>query len=189
MLSKALGAVAGERSTRRILTTSKSMSHALLTPSSPYPKLKIARGQVIDPMGISIRVPAPPGSTLKAKTHIELLPEESLYLLERGSLQIWIGREAETAEEVEAGLGEWADEEWGVKGAIEMSVQEGFGIFIGKDALTWERYQVSLVMRPRLISGVCVHETSGLYGTTHTTISAPSFYRGGPYAQGSSASL
>lgn len=80
----------------------------------------------------------------KTKTYTQYLPEEALYLLERGSLQIWIGREPENEEDVRNGIGEWKDEEWGVGGAVEMSVMEGFGAFIGKDGLTLERYQVSL---------------------------------------------
>jgi tRNA-splicing endonuclease subunit Sen54 len=64
------------------------------------------------------------GASIKrgGKTRTELLPEEALYLLERGSLQIW-------------------DEEWGVSGAVEMSVMEGFSLLLGQDGLTWERYQ------------------------------------------------
>jgi len=59
-------------------------------------------------------------------------------------LQIWLGREPENPEDYENGIGEWSDEESGVVGAVEMSVMEGFGAFIGKDGLTWERYQVNL---------------------------------------------
>lgn len=121
------------------------MSHALLTPSSPYPRLLVARGHILDSLGISIR-----GHSLqsnpnrKGKTYTQFLPEEALYLLERGSLQIWLGREPENPEDYENGIGEWSDEESGVVGAVEMSVMEGFGAFIGKDGLTWERYQVNL---------------------------------------------
>jgi tRNA-splicing endonuclease subunit Sen54 len=80
---------------------------------------------------------------------MELLPEEALYLLERGSLQIWYGPSAQTVNEVEAGVGEWCDEEYGVKAAMEMSVLEGFATFIGQDNLTWERYQVGGIAHHR----------------------------------------
>jgi tRNA-splicing endonuclease subunit Sen54 len=70
----------------------------------------------------------------KAVPTIQLLPEEALFLLERGSLQIWM-RPGE-------GAAEWDDEIWGVPGAVEMSVADAFAAFLGKDGLTWERYQV-----------------------------------------------
>lgn len=126
-----------------LITTSNSISHALLTPNKPFPRLLVIHGHLLDTMGITVRTPPPAGSKGKGKTSLELLPEEALYLLERGSLQIWIGRDPETDEEIEAGVGEWCDDEYGVKGAIEMSVMEGFGAFIGREGLTWERYQVN----------------------------------------------
>jgi len=116
------------------------MAHALLTDSSAYPRVLIARGHLLDGLGISVRYPA--GPTGKPKTYTELLPEEALYLLERGSLQIWTGKAAKTLQEVADGLGEWCEEEYGVKGAVELSVMEGFATFIGQDGLSWERYQV-----------------------------------------------
>jgi hypothetical protein len=91
----------------------------------------VTRGHLLDTMGITVRTPSndPKG---KAKATIQLLPEEALFLLERGSLQIWMGE------------GEWDDEVWGVPGAVEMSVAEAFAAFLGTDGLTWERYQVCL---------------------------------------------
>ena len=119
-----------------VLTISRSMSHALVTPGSNHPRLLVPRGHLFDSMGVSIRA-----SKNGSNARIELLPEEALYLLERGTLQIWVGREAETPEDVQEGIGEWNDEVYGVGGAVEMSVVEGFGTFIGKDGLSWERYQ------------------------------------------------
>lgn len=101
----------------------------------------VTRGHIYDSLGISVRHPPRFG---KKQTYNELLPEEALYLLERGSLQIWVGPEAETETEHVLGVGMWKDEEWGVAGAVEMSVMEGYGVFIGKEGLTWERYQVGL---------------------------------------------
>ncbi|WVQ93681.1 hypothetical protein IAU59_000757 [Kwoniella sp. CBS 9459] len=121
---------------------SKSISHAIITPSNPFPRLLIIHGHLFDTLGITVR-----SSSLttdgkgKGKTSIQLLPEEALYLLERGSLQIWSGRDPETEQEKEDGVGEWCEEEHGVKGAVEMSVMEGFGAFIGREGLSWERYQ------------------------------------------------
>ena len=119
---------------------SKSMSHALLTPKSPYPRVLVSRGHLLDSMGITVR-PAT-SSSRRVRGRVELLPEEALYLLERGTLQIWVGKEAETEEEEKAGVGEWVDQVYGVGGAVELSVMEGFAAFIGKDGLSWERYQV-----------------------------------------------
>lgn len=101
----------------------------------------IARGHLLDTMGIAVRESY--GSEGKAKTYTELLPEEALYLLERGSLQIWVGPSAESSTDGTEGTGEWSDAEYGIKGAVEMSVPEAFATFIGQDDLSWERYQVS----------------------------------------------
>ncbi|WVF66049.1 hypothetical protein IAT40_000787 [Kwoniella sp. CBS 6097] len=125
---------------------SKSISHAIITPSNPFPRLLVIHGHLFDTLGITVRSPSSSITSSsdhrgKGKTSIQLLPEEALYLLERGSLQIWIGRDPETEQEREDGVGEWCDEEHGVKGAVEMSVMEGFGAFIGREGLSWERYQ------------------------------------------------
>lgn len=72
----------------------------------------------------------------KSVSRTELLPEEALYLLERGSLQVWYGSD-------EGELGQWSDEVFGVVGATEMSVMQGYSTFIGKEGLSLERYQVS----------------------------------------------
>lgn len=121
---------------------SKAMSHAVVCPGSIYPRVLVSRGHLMDSMGISIRRVDKKG---KAKTQMELLPEEALYLLERGSLQIWSVPylEQENAEGQGLLMGEWDDAEHGVKGGVEMSVSEGFAVYIGRDGLTWERYQVS----------------------------------------------
>ena len=94
-------------------------------------------------MGITVRRPTDPSGKGKGKaTAIQLLPEEALFLLERGSLQIWMGE------------GEWDDEIWGVPGAVEMSVADAFAAFMGKDGLTWERYQVSSPSRTLATAGI-----------------------------------
>lgn len=98
----------------------------------------------------------------KGKARLQLLPEEALYLLERGSLQIWVGPEAKSEGDLARGIGQWQDEDWGVRGAIEMSVMEGFATFIGRDELSWERYQVRSVFVRLLIVGLRVSETPGI---------------------------
>lgn len=99
---------------------------------------------MLDSMGITTRQPGDKKG--KGRARNQLLPEEALWLLERGSLQIWVGQETEeTADEGFTGRrpGQWNEEECGVVGAFEMSVSEGYATFLGKDGLTWERYQVS----------------------------------------------
>lgn len=97
----------------------------------------VTRGHLMDAMGITIREGETSGQEKgKGKAQVQLLPEEALFLLERGSLQIWMGD------------GAWDDDTWSVPGAVEMSVAEAFAAFLGQDGLTWERYQVSSSRRP-----------------------------------------
>ncbi|KAK8845542.1 hypothetical protein IAR55_006257 [Kwoniella newhampshirensis] len=133
---------------------SKSISHAVLTPFNPFPRVLIVHGHHFDSMGITVRYPTVKGSKGKGKTSVELLPEEALYLLERGSLQIWLGKDAEATEDEDEGFGEWCEEDHGVKGAIEMSAMEGFGAFIGREGLTWERYQGLWTISRRITMGL-----------------------------------
>jgi tRNA-splicing endonuclease subunit Sen54 len=134
-----------------------------------YPKLKVTRGNMFLTTGHTIREPLPAvpstcstsGALDKGKskqpfqTHVELLPEEALYLLERGSLQIWVRSPIAAAEE-EAEADEWDEEIQGFRGAVEMSAMEAYGRFIGQDGLSLERYQVSLVALTPSCGGVCV---------------------------------
>ena len=60
------------------------------------------------------------------RKQVELLPEEALYMNERGAIELW--RETE-------------------EGArVPMSIQQAWGALIGYDELTPERYQVSLLL-------------------------------------------
>ncbi|ORY34221.1 hypothetical protein BCR39DRAFT_516853 [Naematelia encephala] len=120
---------------------SKSISHAVLVPASPFPRVIVTRGHLLDTLGIIVRSPPVSSGKGKVQTFNELLPEEALYMLERGSLQIWVGAELGLTDKLDADVKAWSDEEYGVKGAVEMSVMEGYGAFIGKEGLTWERYQ------------------------------------------------
>jgi tRNA-splicing endonuclease subunit Sen54 len=53
-----------------------------------------------------------------ARKRLELLPEEALYLLDRGTVECWTEQ------------------------GVPMSVQQGFAEMIGTEDLTLERYQV-----------------------------------------------
>lgn len=102
-------------------------------------------------MGTTIRT--------KGKSKVELLPEEALYLAERGSLQIWLGNEESS----------WSDNCWGVEGAVEMSVMECFAMFIGKEKLSWERYQV-FSTDAKLNSGIRLPQAAGIHSPAYEAV-------------------
>lgn len=108
-----------------------------------------ARGVLFNGMGHSVPRVTPKSAkeqdegVSKVQKRTELLPEESLYLIERGSLFCWkdepkarlhsaSGTEAETE----------VDEESHMRGS-PMSVQQAFAEMIGREDLTLERYHVS----------------------------------------------
>lgn len=86
-------------------------------------------------MGHSARRPNPDlSSNVKTITQLELLPEEALYLIERGTVFCY-------KYEGEGNLDpEFGDSVLGTP----MSVQQAFAEMIGKEDLTLERYQVRL---------------------------------------------
>jgi tRNA-splicing endonuclease subunit Sen54 len=67
--------------------------------------------------------------SIKLQKRLELLPEEALYLIERGALFCW--------KDIQADLTGLDD----IEGA-PMSVQQAFAEIIGKEDLTLEKYQV-----------------------------------------------
>ena len=77
-----------------------------------------------------------------SKNRVWLLPEEALYLIERGSLDIrWPDRPSpgdESGQEVDTK----GDDEEDLIGELPMSLQGAYASFIGKSGLTLERYQV-----------------------------------------------
>ena len=81
-----------------------------------------------------------------SKNRVWLLPEEALYLIERGSLDIrWpdLSSSGEGAQEM-ANKGEGEDDPIG---ELPMSLQGAYASFIGKSGLTLERYQVFAGLR------------------------------------------
>jgi tRNA-splicing endonuclease subunit Sen54 len=143
--------------------SSKNISHATMSSQSPFPQVQLVRGNLFLTLGHTIRPPydptkgkspalstsaeSAPATSTGNTSSMELLPEEALYLLERGSLQIWCAPSAydpllPSNPTGEAGF-EWDDAVQGFKGCVEMTVLEGFSRFIGRDGLTLERYQVS----------------------------------------------
>lgn len=68
---------------------------------------------------------------------LELLPEEALYLVERGTLFCWkTGELFDASSEID-----------GVDGT-PMSIQQAFSEMIGREDLTLEKYQVRLTHTP-----------------------------------------
>lgn len=102
-------------------------------------------------------MPTKDGSKLQKR--LELLPEEAIYLIERGSLFCW--------KDIEIDLADLGD----VEGA-PMSVQQAFAEMIGKEDLTLEKYQVIdttevLPVTLNFVIGLCILEAFGVCRYPH----------------------
>jgi hypothetical protein len=106
----------------------------------------VARGIHFTSMGHSVHRPSPPSSSRagKPRKRLELLPEEALYLMEKGALFCWkaTSRDDDVDDEDE-GI-EWDSASQGAP----MSVQQAYAEMIGKQDLTLERYQVCVPSSP-----------------------------------------
>lgn len=111
---------------------SKSISCAVWCPSIARAHVTSARGVHFGSMGHS--VPRPPLKEGSFATHkrLELLPEEALYLVERGTLLCT--KESDVLKSDMLGM-------QAVDGA-PMSVQQAFAEMIGSEDLSLEKYQV-----------------------------------------------
>lgn len=98
----------------------------------------VARGIHFTNMGHSVTRADDHASCASVKVHkrLELLPEEALYLVERGSMFCWKPDASVTASSV--GLEE-------MDGA-PMTVQQAFAEIIGTEDLTLEKYQVGMLL-------------------------------------------
>ncbi|KAF8210505.1 tRNA-splicing endonuclease subunit sen54 N-term-domain-containing protein [Mycena galopus ATCC 62051] len=119
------------KATRTI--SSKAVSYAIWHPEIARAHATVARGVLFTSIGHSVPRPVVAADgTEKRHKRLELLPEEALYLIERGSVFCW---KATTLDLADAdGLEE-------VLGP-PMSVQQAFSEMIGTEDLTLERYQV-----------------------------------------------
>ncbi len=93
-------------------------------------------------MGHSVQRPLSPSSASTAsgkslKKRLELLPEEALYLVERGALFCWKATSDDSPGE---DVVDWDSTSQGAP----MSVQQAHAEMIGMEDLTLGRYQVSL---------------------------------------------
>ena len=119
----------------------KRLSQGIWQPQFGTVRMTEAKGAGFTNVGCSIRRPG------FAEKKLELLPEEALYLVERGSLLCWEqteGQERQTENPHERR--EDLSDPVQIIGA-PLSVQQSFAVMIGKAGLTFERYQVYAYLR------------------------------------------
>ncbi|KAG1863972.1 tRNA-splicing endonuclease subunit sen54 N-term-domain-containing protein [Suillus tomentosus] len=115
--------------------SSKSASYGIWFPQISRVHVTVARGIHFSVMGHSATRPtSTDNGSAKLQKRLELLPEEALYLIERGALFCW--------KDIQADLTGLDD----IEGA-PMSVQQAFAEIIGKEDLTLEKYQVFAYLR------------------------------------------
>lgn len=119
------------------LFASKSISYAIWIPSIARAHVTIARGTHFTAMGHSVPRSIPskagiPSEKEKTQKRLELLPEEALYLVERGSMFCW--KEEGTGDLLVPGHED-------VHGT-PMSVQQAYADMLGQEDLTLDKYQV-----------------------------------------------
>lgn len=106
------------------------MSYAVWYPSLARARVTTARGTHFANMGHSVvRGGIEPSSQEQIGKHLELLPEEALYLVERGTMFCWKATNIAVPE--------------GMDGE-PMTVQQAFCEMIGREDLTLEKYQVCI---------------------------------------------
>ncbi|KIK55364.1 hypothetical protein GYMLUDRAFT_205657 [Collybiopsis luxurians FD-317 M1] len=120
------------RATRTI--SNKSVSYGTWHPSLSRVSVTISRGSAMNSIGHAVpREIAMPNGIIKTQKRLELLPEEAIYLIERGSLICW--KESTITEYPNDGTFE------DVSGS-PMTVQQAYTEMIGREDLTMDRYQV-----------------------------------------------
>lgn len=125
-----------------LLTTrtisSKGISYGIWHPKLERVEVTVSRGIHFNSMGHSVvRSTLDENGLEKVKKRLELLPEEAIYLIERGALFCWKKSDAHTAHLQ------------GFEGIVgtPMSVQQAYAEMIGKENLTLERFQVYAYLR------------------------------------------
>ena len=111
---------------------SKVVSYASWYPDLARTHVTVARGVHFSNMGHSAPRPVEENGMQKVQKRLELLPEEAIYLIERGSLFCW--------KQTNLNLGQ-------VPGLSDvngspMSVQQAYTEMIGREGLTLEKFQV-----------------------------------------------
>lgn len=125
------------------LLYSKNVSYAIWMPELARAHMTLARGNHLLSVGHSAPQDAwarenyeSVSSKDKLAKRVELLPEETLYLIERGSMFCW--KQDDPAVPIEPGC----EEQLG----SPMTVQQAYAEMIGKEEITLEKYQVSTEM-------------------------------------------
>lgn len=110
------------------------MSYAVWHPNIARARVTVARGIHFANMGHSVARPGQDAidDTQKLAKRLELLPEEALYLVERGSMFCWKDSELAPSPDLEDMEG------------VPMTVQQAFAEMIGKEDLTLEKYHVRI---------------------------------------------
>ncbi|KAH8104779.1 tRNA-splicing endonuclease subunit sen54 N-term-domain-containing protein [Cristinia sonorae] len=119
-------------------TSSKSISYGIWYPHLARTHVTTARGIHFTTMGHSVARAGTPASSaaanyqhpIKTAKRLELLPEEAIYLTERGSMFCWKATDDIVADGLE-----------NMEGA-PMTVQQVFAEMIGTEGLSLEKYQV-----------------------------------------------
>ncbi|KAJ1305391.1 hypothetical protein OPQ81_000406 [Rhizoctonia solani] len=120
--------------------SSKTISYAVWYPKLGRAHVTMARGTHFSTLGHSaLRQPEPNSDSTKAQKRLELMPEETLYLMERGSLFCW--KECEISAEIKGELGSDLDD-CNLSIGAPMSVQQAFTEMIGVDGLELQHYLV-----------------------------------------------
>lgn len=115
--------------------SSKSASYGIWFPQISRVHVTVAKGIHFSVMGHSEARPTSiDDGSMKLQKRLELLPEEALYLIERGALFCW--------KDIQMNFTGLDD----IEGA-PMSVQQAFAEIIGKEDLTLEKYQVFAYLR------------------------------------------
>ncbi|KXN89117.1 putative tRNA-splicing endonuclease subunit sen54 [Leucoagaricus sp. SymC.cos] len=124
------------RATRTI--SSKGISYGIWHPTLGRTQITVPRGIHFLTMGHSVPRPTIDESGVsKMHKRLELLPEEAIYLIERGALFCWKECDVDTTH---------LQGFEGIAGA-PMSVQQAYVEMIGRDNLTLERFQVYAYLR------------------------------------------
>ncbi|KAI0035174.1 tRNA-splicing endonuclease subunit sen54 N-term-domain-containing protein [Vararia minispora EC-137] len=116
---------------------SKSMSYAVWHPAIARAHVTTARGVDLASMGHTVARSSSSDPTRMHK-RLELLPEEALYLVEKGTLLCWKAVEGFEIKDDEVG---------GTMLGAPMSVQEAFATMLDTEGITLERYQVYSYLR------------------------------------------
>ncbi|CAE6480106.1 unnamed protein product [Rhizoctonia solani] len=131
---------------------SKTISYAVWYPNLGRAHVTVARGTHFSALGHSaLREPGPNSDSTKAQKRLELMPEEALYLMERGSLFCW--KDSAVSASIRDNLGSDFDD-CNVSTGEPMSVQQGFTEMIGVDGLEIQHYLVYAYLK-RLGYTVC----------------------------------